>query len=156
MAVKNRVILDMDGTIVDLWGYPGVYNCFMQSNVDCYRYARPLVEAESIRVILSRMLKNGYEIYVVSHNCKSKSRAYRRAVADAKAEWLTRYGIPYTKLVVVPYGTPKERYMDKTADINILIDDDINNRNAFRTAGGVAFDGADVITALTATANWGE
>lgn len=149
-----RVLIDLDGTIVDLWGYPDVYGCFADGNADCYRYSRPLVDTAALADVLCRLSNRGWEVYIVSHNCKGADRAYRRAVADAKAEWLERYGIPYDRLLVVPYGTPKTRYMG--VGHNVLIDDCAPNRDAFRDAGGTAFDEDEVIDSLGTLLCWYE
>lgn len=145
-----RLLLDMDGTIVDLWGYPGVYDRFTAQNTDAYRYARPLVPPEVLRGYLSTLRANGWEVYICSYNAIGANRTYRVTVRDAKAEWLARYNIPYDRLLVIPYGLGKHRY--KGDDYTVLIDDNADERRlASMNGNGVrAYDGAHIIAVLEA------
>lgn len=78
---------------------------------------------------LSVARKYGARVEIVTWGPKDSPADYIERVGIAKMQWLRKNGIPYDAFHYVPYGTSKVIFGDT------IIDDDINNRKAYKESG---------------------
>lgn len=120
-----NIYFDMDGTIADLYGVENWLEDLLHEDIRPYREARPLVNFNSLARLLNRLTANGNEIYIISWTSRGGSVEYNEAVAMAKIKWLKKHlpSVNFTKIYIIPYGTPKNLYGS-----GILFDDEERNR----------------------------
>ena len=66
----KQIWFDMDGTIADLYGVNGWLDDIVNERADAYENARPLVNLQVLARLLNRLLRQGYEIGIVSWTAK--------------------------------------------------------------------------------------
>lgn len=127
--MKN-IYFDMDGTIADLYGVDNWLEDLLHEDVRPYVEAEPLVNLRVLARLLNKLTKSGYTVNIISWTSRNGSAAYNEAVEKAKREWLARHlrSVRFTKIFILPYGTPKELYGK-----GILFDDEEHNREAWGT-----------------------
>lgn len=124
--MKKIVYFDMDGTIADLYGVNGWLEAIENEDATPYKVAEPLPAI----ALVKEFEKKGYEIGVITWLAKGATKAYDKAVREAKREWIAKNLPQATEIHIVKYGTPKYKVAkDKNG---ILIDDEEPNRKAWR------------------------
>ena len=131
--MANRIYLDMDGTIADLYGVKNWLADIVNSNDRPYREAKRIVEEK----VLENLVDNGYEIGIVSWLAKNSTKEYDKMVRNAKREWLKENfpNIDFVEIHIVKYGTPKSKVVKEKN--GILFDDEKPNREEWK---GMAID----------------
>lgn len=115
---------DMDGTIVDLYGVENWLDNLRAENPSPYIEAKPLYPIYYLKDLLLMLQARGHKIGIITWLSKDSSRAYKKAVRDAKKEWLNRYlPVQWDEMHFVQYGTPKHTVV-KDKDGYIFDDDD--------------------------------
>lgn len=126
--MKITIILDMDGTIADLYNVENWLSKLRMFDPSPYAQARLMVDN------LSETIKNarnsGICIKVVSWLSKDSNNEYDNEVRKTKKEWLFKHNLFLDSVRIVPYGKEKAYYRDKE-NLNILIDDNEEVRNSF-------------------------
>ena len=135
--MRITINFDMDGTIADLYGVENWLNYLIAENPFPYENACPLLRLSALARRLNALQKQGYELAIISWLSKNGSDAYNAIVAEAKKEWLKKHlpSVAWDKIIIVPYGTPKENYCNSPFDV--LFDDEERNRTNWT---GKAFD----------------
>lgn len=133
--MKTKVYLDMDGTIVDLYGQPDWLEAIRSEASGLFLRARPLV---SEKVLLEKFPREKYEIVILSMTPKDASLEYCERVKTEKDLWLSRHFPSLTKRIYKKYGHNKNLKNSANA---ILIDDNEIIRNNWR---GVALNPAQL------------
>ena len=121
--MNKTLVFDMDGTIVDLYGVDGWLEDLRSEKVRPYVEAKPLVDMDILRAILMEFKALGWKIVVTSWLSKDGSKAYGKAVAQAKLGWLLDYDFPFDEVHFVKYGTTKANCTRKIGGFQILVDD---------------------------------
>ena len=145
--MEKAIYFDMDGTIADLYGVENWLEDLINSEPRPYKVATPLVRMNSLARVLNRLQREGYSIGIVSWLSKSGTQEYNREVTKAKKEWLYTHlkSVSFDEIRIVPYGTPKEKVVDKPK--GILFDDEKQNRKNWC---GTAYDVNNIIEILKA------
>lgn len=119
-----RFNFDMDGTIANLYAVEGWLQMLQAENPKPYAIAKPLVNMARLAKALNKATRNGHEIVVISWGAKNGSAEYLNEVTAAKLGWLKHHlpSVKWTKILVVPYGTPKHSVTN-----GILFDDEERN-----------------------------
>lgn len=138
----RQINFDMDGTIANLYGENGWLEDIINEKVNPYVNAKPMVNMNSLARVLNRLIRNGYEVNIISWTAKNGTNEYNERIATAKREWITKHlkSVQFNNVYVIPYGTPKENY-----GFDILFDDEENNRNNWN---GIAYDEKNIIEIL--------
>ena len=124
----KQLVLDMDGTFVDLYGVKDWLYDLEHNSTKPYEIAAPLCDILSFNELLNILKTIGYKIIIVSWTAKNGDKAYNKAIRKAKINWLKKYNVPVDEIHVVKYGTPKSYLVQGEA---ILIDDEELNRNTW-------------------------
>ena len=136
---------DMDGTIANLYGVENWLEYLINEDTTPYAVAEPLLRLSALARRLNNLQRMGYELAIISWLSKSGSDEYNEAVAMAKLEWLAKHlpSVHWNRIIIVPYGTPKESFCGSPLDI--LFDDEERNRNNWT---GRAFDVENIMEIL--------
>lgn len=129
--MPKMICFDMDGTIADTYAVPNWLQKLRAEDVSPYVEAEPLWDMEKLREILLKLSAQGWEIRVITWLSMNSSDAYKKAVTQAKREWLEKYNFPADKCHFVAYGTTKANAIRKSAESAILIDDNEKIRNGW-------------------------
>lgn len=150
----DAIYLDMDGTIADLYGVDGWLD-YLVNHEDPYPYkaAEPMADMVLLDDLIRLVQSMGVTVGVVSWASKGSSNAYKKAVAQAKREWLARYLPSINEVHVVAYGSPKAKHARIKSNA-VLIDDDINVRNQWDNAshGRASIDPTNLIEFMASIA----
>ena len=140
--MNKNIYFDMDGTIADLYGVEGWLDDLMRESAEPYLVARPLVNMSRLARYLNKLTRRGYTVNIISWTSKGGSENFNKAVTFAKIWWLKEHlpSVNWTKINIIPYGTPKESY-----GTGILFDDEKRNRDAW---GKGAHDETEIFTIL--------
>ena len=143
--MRITINFDMDGTIADLYGVENWLDYLIAENPFPYENACPLLRLSALARRLNALQKQGYELAIISWLSKNGSDAYNAIVAEAKKEWLKKHlpSVAWDKIIIVPYGTPKENYCKSPFDV--LFDDEERNRTNWT---GKAFDVDNIMEIL--------
>lgn len=122
----KMICFDLDGSLVDLYGYEGWLECLRNSDPSPYRYALPLWNMRELASILQDLQCAGIEIRIITWLSKESDRNFSFATRKAKRDWLNSYGIPYDHFHGVAYGATKADSVRKFLtdhETALLIDD---------------------------------
>ena len=130
--MKKMICFDMDGTIADLYGVSNWKEQLRKENPTPYIEARPIFAPARLNLVIERLMAQGWEIRIITWLSKDSSSQYKKAVTQAKKEWLRKYHFPYHKAHFVQYGTTKADCIRKVKpDFALLIDDSEKVRNGW-------------------------
>lgn len=129
MAIKGKLVFDMDGTIADLYGVEGWLEMLRAEDVTPYAIAQPLYDMQELVGLLLELQAVGYLIAVTTWLSMGASVEYKRETRIVKKEWLDAFGFPYDEFHAVQYGTPKH-YVTK-GENQILFDDSLEVRSCW-------------------------
>lgn len=138
----KEIWFDMDGTIADLYGVEGWLDDIKNERADAYKNARPLVNLQVLARLLNRLLRQGYEVGIVSWTARDSSEEYAEIVEEAKRQWLSKHlaSVHFSHIDIIAYGTPKQIGRN-----GILFDDEEKNRTSWN---GIAYDVDNILEIL--------
>ena len=141
----TTIFFDMDGTIADLYGVDNWLDYLRAEDPFPYENARPLINLQVLARRLNRLTEAGYSVEVISWTAKHSTIEYDEAVTAAKLEWLGTHlkSVNFSKINIVPYGTPKDLFRHSENDI--LFDDEEQNRKNWN---GIAYDVDKILEVL--------
>jgi hypothetical protein len=132
--MKKMLCFDLDGTIADLYSVENWLSMLRAENPIPYEVAEPIYNMNQLNEVLHTLIKEGWDIRVITWLSKNSSESYKKAVRKAKKEWLERYNFPYSHFHGVAYGATKadsvRKYLGEK-DTAILIDDNAKVRNGW-------------------------
>ena len=129
--MRKMLVFDMDGTIADLYGTDNWLSDLRNEKVDPYVNAEPLYNMEEMSKILNKAKSNGWRIAVTTWLAKDATKAYDKAVAEAKKNWLIKHNFPVDEIHCLKYGRTKANATRKKADFQVLIDDNKKVRDGW-------------------------
>ena len=127
----KTLVLDMDGTFVDLYGVKGWLKDLRSENPRPYLEAKPFYPMEVFNAILELLKDNGWHIVITTWLAKGSSKEYNDLVRRAKLAWLEMYNVPYDEIHLVKYGTTKADCTRKLGGMQVLVDDNEKIRNGW-------------------------
>lgn len=132
------VALDMDGTLADLYRVDGWLKSLQAHDATPYYDADTLHDMDYLNALIELYTDAGGHVCVVSWCAKGNdSHAYYTATQAVKMLWLREFLPAVQDVRIVEYGTPKALVV-KDVHNTVLFDDEKQNRDAFRRAGGQA------------------
>ena len=120
----KRINFDMDGTIANLYAIENWLEYLINEDVYPYKMAEPMLNLNTLARKLNNLQRQGYELGIISWLSRNGSERYNKEVIKTKIKWLNKHlsSVRWDRIVIVPYGTPKENYCIDEYDI--LFDDD--------------------------------
>lgn len=132
---KSIIYLDMDGTFVDLYGYPNWIEFLKRNSVYPYEVAKPMCNMSELIQLLVALQTRGYEIGIITWGSKNASKFYNERINKEKRAWLKRYGlweIVRRNYNYLEYGVDKSKVFGKYDFApTTLIDDNEEVRENF-------------------------
>ena len=128
---------DMDGTIANLYAVENWLPKLRAEDATPYAEARVLWNMRQLARLMNKVQLMGYQLGIISWTAKNGTESYNEAVAKAKLSWLGQHlaSVRFDKIIITKYGTPKADFMN--TDDDILFDDELPNREAWK---GEAFE----------------
>lgn len=123
---KQKVYLDMDGTIANLYDQKNWLQKLQKEDKTIYLKCLPLITEEKL---FEYFPKEYYEIVILSMTPKNCSKSYHKNVIAQKNEWLNYFFPHLTKRIYKKFGYNKNLKNSKNA---ILIDDSFEIRQSFK------------------------
>ena len=119
----RMIYFDMDGTIADLYGVENWLPRLCDEDATPYLEARPMCNMIILSELLIEAKSQGYGIGIITWLSKDATKAYKKAIKQAKKQWLNNYlGVELDEAHFVQYGTRKD-YVAKDKK-GIIFDDD--------------------------------
>ena len=135
--MNKTLVFDMDGTLCDTYNQENWLERLRSFDPSVYSNAEPIVSMQELDDTIQQLKRNGWKIEIVSWLSKGSTKEFDRAVRQAKKEWLKKYHFDYDGLHIVKYGTPKSKCTKNLKGYQILIDDELKNRLAWRNGGTI-------------------
>lgn len=119
-----RIYIDMDGTILDLYGVEGWLKMLREEDATPYRVAPALVSPDKLYRAMRAMSSLGITFGVISWSAKNATPAYKKAIRREKIASLKKLGIYdlLSEIHIIAYGTSK-RKVARVKD-SYLVDDE--------------------------------
>jgi hypothetical protein len=140
--MSKTIYFDMDGTIVDLYGVEGWLDMLLAEDTAPYDNAKPLINFSTFARYVHKLQAQGHKVGIISWLSKDTSESYSAAVTQAKRKYLAKHlpSVVFDEIHIIPYGTPKSTCISNTHTINILFDDEYNNKIEWiKSTRGYAF-----------------
>ena len=140
----KRIILDMDGSMFDLYGVEDWLEKLQRRDHLVYRQARPMFDSVLAQNQMQSLKQKGYTFIICSWLSKTGTKDFDFKIRMVKREALMRTtGIKYySEIHLVKYGTSKNRYMKEKGAI--LFDDNKEIRERWEKEGGISIDASKV------------
>lgn len=139
-APEKVIVLDMDGTLADLYSDPEWLEKLRAENPAPYAEAAAMWNMTELARTLEEMQVNGWRVVIVSWLSKEASPKYAMAIRRAKREWLADWQVPWDEAHFVRYGTPKNTVVKNLPAGSWLVDDDAKVRAEWESAKGQTID----------------
>lgn len=127
----RMIYFDMDGTIADLYAVENWLPRLRDEDATPYLEAKPMCNMAILSELLTEAKARGYGVGIITWLSKGATKAYKKAIKQAKKQWLNNYlGVELDEAHFVQYGTRKD-YVAKDKK-GIIFDDDERVRAKWR------------------------
>lgn len=127
----RMIYFDMDGTIADLYSVENWLPRLRAEDATPYLEARPMCDMTILSKLLIEAKAQGYGIGIITWLSKDATKAYKKAIKQAKKQWLNNYlGVELNEAHFIQYGTRKD-YIAKDKQ-GLIFDDDERVRAKWR------------------------
>lgn len=145
--MKLNINFDLDGTVYDLYGMEnwlagcrtGIRGTFTDGN--------DLVDMKEVAKLCKKLQKKGNLVNIITWTPNTNDK---RAIAVAeldKIKWIVKKMDYVNQTRLMNFGVTKTMYMKKDY-VNILFDDNADNRAEWIEKGGIAYDEKNIIEVL--------
>ena len=128
---NKTLVLDMDGTFVNLYGVQGWLEDLRNGNPRPYKVAEPLYDMDIFCLVLRMLQAKGWRIAITTWLAKDSTPQYDKVVRATKIEWLEIREVPYDEIHLVKYGTTKANCTRHLGGYQVLADDNEKIRNGW-------------------------
>jgi hypothetical protein len=144
----NEICFDMDGTIANLYAVENWLPKLRAEDASPYLEAEPMWNMEELAEVLRNLQKMGVVVTVITWLSKDSSEEYKKAVRQAKREWLEAQNFPFDHFHGVQYGATKADSVRKFTDNAWLIDDNAKVRKGWHLGETIDPTDCDIIEIL--------
>lgn len=137
---EKVLVLDMDGTMADLYADPDWLPKLRAEDPSPYAEAAPMWDMTALAKVLEEMQEDGWRIAIVSWLSKECSPKYAAAIRKAKRGWLAEWNVPWDEAHFVRYGSRKNYVLKNIPLGSWLVDDDTKVRAEWESDFGQTID----------------
>ena len=119
----KAIVLDMDGTLYDLYNIDNWLEDLRAENVRPFVVGSPLYDIDELNLVLDMLRRCGYRIIINSWTPMGASKDFCKEVKRTKKEWLNRVGLKVDEIHITKYGTTKADATRKYKGYQVLVDD---------------------------------
>lgn len=148
IILPNEICFDMDGTIAYLYAVENWLSKLRAEDASPYLDAQPMWDMEALADILRQLQEQGITITVITWLAKDSTAEYKKAVREAKLDWLKKYDFPFDHFHGVQYGATKADSVRKFTDNAWLIDDNAKVRKGWHLGETIDPTNCDIIEIL--------
>lgn len=143
--MKKAIYFDMDGTLADFYNVESWLEDLRKERTKPYRIARPIGNMRTLAKLIRQAQSKGYSAKVISWTAKQATTDFQTRIEKSKKAWLKKHlpSVEWNDIIILPYGTPKEKYA--TEETSILFDDDCIVR---KTWAGKSYSPNDIFRIL--------
>lgn len=142
----NEICFDMDGTIADLYGVENWLPKLRAEDASPYLEAAPMWDMAELAEVLRELQKLGVVITIITWLSKDSSEEYKKAVRQAKREWLEAQDFPFDHFHGVQYGATKADSVRRYTNNAWLIDDNEKVRQGWHLGEAIDPTEVDIIS----------
>ena len=146
--LPKEICFDMDGTIADLYAVENWLPKLRAEDASPYIEAKPMWDMEELNSVLRELQQIGVKITIITWLSKDSSNEYKKAVREAKRQWLETQSFPFDYFHGVQYGATKANSVRKFTDNAWLIDDNANVRKGWHLGEAIDPTACDLIEVL--------
>ena len=143
--MKFTIYFDMDGTLNEFYKVNNWLPKLRAYDPSPYAEAGVMHNMSLLARYLNKVQKMGYQIGIISWLAKDSTDEYDKQVTMVKQNWLKYHlnSVHFDIVHIVPYGIPKESFINTEQDI--LFDDNESIRNNWT---GKAYKPEEIIQVL--------
>lgn len=132
MSIK--IYFDLDGTVADFYSQENWLEILRSETRGAFENCKPLFEAERFYKIITQLLAKGVQFGVITWLPMQASEEYEEICTAEKRNWCEAY-LPFIcEFSAQSYGIPKQNAIKKHATTEILIDDNAEVGEMWKTA----------------------
>lgn len=121
--MAKKILFDMDGTIADLYNTKDWLTLLLNETEGLFRNLPVMHDQSRLKDTVENLIRQGFEIEVVTWTPKNVSRQYINTVEQEKKDWIQEHFPMIEKVHCLDYGTPKQKAGFKKVKQLILVDD---------------------------------
>lgn len=129
----KKIYFDMDGTVYNLYGIKNWLEMLRNEEKDAFTIGKSLVDMNRLKKVCLKLIEIGYQIGIITWLPIGASPEYCEICTKEKREWIEK-NMPYvSEFYAQEYGTPKQYAPARRAALMILIDDNKEVREMWKT-----------------------
>lgn len=124
--MSKKIYFDLDGTLYNLYQLPGWLKKVESETPGVFLEGEFLVDKNLFNDSIKELIMQGYNFGVITWLPYGISPEYEEICRQEKLEWIQN-NLPFvTEINIVPYGTSKQKAIQKKAQLMYLIDDNVD------------------------------
>lgn len=131
--MTKKIYFDMDGTIADLYGEKNWLDRLLNEERGLFENLPVMHDKHKLTRIITDLQELGFEIGVITWTPKNVTKRYINTVAKEKINWVQKNFPMIEEIHILEYGTPKQKAPIKKAKEMILVDDNEEVLNTWKT-----------------------
>ena len=128
----KKIIFDLDGTLYDLYNIPDWEKKLRQEKRNIFLEGKTFLNDDFYEII--EELRNlGFTFDVATWLPMFATKQYEQICREEKEKWI-KDNLKFVEgIYIAPYGTPKQKMVEKKSSIMILIDDNLEVCRSWET-----------------------
>lgn len=121
--MTKKIFFDMDGTIADLYGEKNWLDRLLNEERGLFENLQVMHNKQELEKTFNELEKKGYELEIITWTPKNVTDRYINTVTREKINWVQKNFPMIKNIYCLAYGTPKQKAPITKAKEMILVDD---------------------------------
>lgn len=121
--MAKKIFFDMDGTIADLYGTENWLDKLLNEEKGLFENLPVMHNKQELEKTFNKLAKKGYELEIITWTPKNATNKYINTVTREKINWVQKNFPMIKNIHCLAYGTPKQKAPITKAKEMILVDD---------------------------------
>lgn len=121
--MAKKIFFDMDGTIADLYGTENWLDKLLNEERGLFENLPVMHNKQELEKTFNELAKKGYELEIITWTPKNATNKYINTVTREKINWVQKNFPMIKNIHCLAYGTPKQKAPITKAKEMILVDD---------------------------------